>query len=62
MVSNRQILNKKLNQLPEILIVIAKTSDFRNDVSEAMSSIRNKYGKSIPLNITNIYPTSSEKK
>ena len=40
-----QILNKKLNQLPEILIVSCKTSDFRNDVSEAMSSIRNKYGK-----------------
>ena len=62
MVSDRQILNKKLNQLPKILIVVAKTSDFRNDVSEAMSSIRNKYGKPIPLNITNIHPTSSEKK
>ena len=61
MVSDRQILNKKLNQLPKILIVVAKTSDFMNDVSEAMSSIRNKYGKPIPLNITNIHPTSSER-
>ena len=62
MVSNYQILDKKLNQLPEILIVKAKTSDFKYDVSEAMSGIKNKYGKSIPSNITNIHPTNPEKK
>ena len=62
MVSNHQILDKKLNQLPEILIIIAKTSDFKNDVSDAMSAIKNKYGKSIPSNITNIHPTNPEKK
>ena len=62
MVSNNQILNKKLNQLPEILIVIAKTSDFKDDVSDAMSAIKNKYSKSIPSNITNIHPTNPKKK
>ena len=62
MVSNQQILDKKINQLPEILIIMAKTSDFKNDVSEAMSAIKNKYGKSIPSNITNIYATNPKKK
>ena len=61
MVSNYQILNKKINQLPKILIIIAKTSDFKKGVSDAMSAIKNKYGKSIPLNITNIHPTNTEK-
>ena len=61
MVSNNQILNKKLNQLPEILIVIAKTSDFKDDVSDAMSAIKNKYTKSIPSNITIIHPSNPKK-
>ena len=61
MVSNHHILDKRLNQLPKILIIIAKTSDFKIDVSDAMSAIKNKYGKSIPLNITNIHPTNTEK-
>ena len=43
MVSNHQILDKKLNNLPEILIIKAKTSDFKYDVSEAMSGIKSKY-------------------
>ena len=62
MVSNYQILNKKINQLPKILIVIANSSDFKNDVSDAMSAIKSKYGKSIPSNITNIHATNPEKK
>lgn len=62
MVSSNQILNKKLNQLPEILIIMAKTSDFKDDVSDAMSAIKNKYNKSIPSNITNIHPTNPKKK
>ena len=61
MVSNQQILDKKINQLPEILIIVAKTSDFKNDVSEAMSAIKNKYGNSIPSNITNIHATNPKK-
>ncbi|MFL2591392.1 MAG: LUD domain-containing protein [Flavobacteriaceae bacterium] len=61
MVSSNQILNKKLNQLPKILIILAKTSDFKQDVSDAMSAIKNKYSKSIPSNITNIYPTNPKK-
>ena len=61
MVSNHQILDKKLNQLPDILIIRAKTSDFKYDVSEAMSGIKNKYDESIPSNITNIHPTNREK-
>ena len=61
MVSNNQILNKKLHELPEILIIMAKTSDFKDDVSDAMSAIKNKYIKSIPSNITNIHPTNHNK-
>ena len=61
MVSNRQILDKKLDELQKILIIIANTSDIKNDVSDAMSAIKNKYGKSIPLNITNIHPTDTKK-
>ena len=61
MVSNRQILDKKLDELPKILIIIGNTSDIKNDVSDAMSAIKNKYGKSIPLNITNIHPTDTKK-
>ena len=61
MVSNNQILNKKLDQLPEILIVIAKSSDFKDDVSDAMSAIKNKYTKSIPSNITIIHPSNPKK-
>ena len=61
MVSSNQILNKKLNQLPKILIIVAKTSEFKEDVSDAMSAIKNKYSKSIPSNITNIYPTNPKK-
>jgi hypothetical protein len=61
MVSNHQILDKNLDQLPEILIIMAKTSDFKDNVSEAMSAIKKKYGKSIPSNITNIHPTNPEK-
>jgi len=62
MVSNHQILDKKLNQLPDILIIRAETSDFKYDVSEAMSGIKNKYGESIPSNITNIHPTNRQTK
>ena len=62
MVSNYQILDKKINQLPKIFIIIAKTSDFKNDVSDAMSAIKSKYGKAIPSNITNIHATNQEKK
>ena len=61
MVSNHQILEKKLDQLPEILIIMAENTNFKNDVSEAMSAIKNKYGKSIPTNITNIYPKNPKK-
>ena len=61
MVSNRQILDKKLDELPKILIIIANTSDIKNDASDAMSAIKNKYGKTIPLNITNIHPTDTKK-
>ena len=59
---NNEIINpKKLDELPKILIIIANTSDIKNDVSDAMSAIKNKYGKSIPLNITNIHPTDTKK-
>ena len=54
LICNRQIQEKKLSELPENLIIIAKTNDFKNDVSEAMTSINKKYKNNLPSNITTL--------
>lgn len=56
LICNRQIEDKKLTELPNHLIIIAKTSDFKNDVSEAMTAINQKYKHNLPTNITTLSP------
>ena len=54
LICNRQIQEKKLSDLPQSLIIIATSNDFKNDVSEAMSSINKKYKDNLPSNITTL--------
>lgn len=54
LICNRQIQEKKLSDLPQNLIIIATSNDFRNDVSEAMSEINQKYKNNLPSNITTL--------
>lgn len=54
LICNRQIQEKKLNELPENLIIVANTSDFKSDVSEAMTTINHKYKDQLPSNITTL--------
>ena len=54
LICNRQIQEKKLSDLPQNLIIIATSNDFKNDVSEAMSEINQKYKSNLPSNITTL--------
>ena len=54
LICNRQIQDKKLSELPENLIIVAKSTDFINDVSEAMTAINRKYKDNLPTNITTL--------
>tara|TARA_B100000886_G_scaffold122307_1_gene82378 strand:+ start:258 stop:851 length:594 start_codon:yes stop_codon:yes gene_type:complete len=52
LLSDQQIKHLKLIDLPETIVISAKISQFSNDVSEAMSNLKNKYKKNFPTNIT----------
>ena len=54
LISSNQIKNNKLDTLPDILIVIASSSQFVSDVSEGMTRLKSKYSKKFPTNITTI--------
>ena len=54
LICDRQIQEKKLSNLPENLIIIATSNDFKNDVSEAMSAINQKYKNNLPSSITTL--------
>ena len=54
LICNRQIQEKKLNELPENLIIVATINDFKSDVSEAMTNINHKYKDQLPTNITTL--------
>ena len=54
LISSNQIKNNKLDSLPDILIVIATSSQFVGDVSEGMTRLKSKYSKKFPTNITTI--------
>ncbi len=54
LICNRQIQEKKLSDLPQNLIIIATSNDFKSDVSEAMSAINQKYKNNLPSNITTL--------
>ena len=54
LISSNQIKNNKLDSLPDVLIVIARSNQFVGDVSEGMTRLKSKYSKKIPTNITTI--------
>jgi L-lactate utilization protein LutC len=53
LISSKQVAEKKLNELPENIIILAKTDQLINNISEGLSGIKNS-GTSIPSNITNL--------
>ena len=62
LLSDQQIKHLKLIDLPETILISAKISQFAKDVSEAMSNLKNKYKKNIPLNITTLKAISKNEK
>ncbi len=54
LISSNQIKNNKLDSLPDVLIVIARSNQFVGDVSEGMTRLKSKYSKKFPTNITTI--------
>ena len=62
LLSDQQIKHLKLIDLPETILITAKISQFAKDVSEAMSNLKNKYKKNIPINITTLKAISKNEK
>jgi hypothetical protein len=54
MVSGEQTRNLKIEHLPEVLIIVAYTSQIVKNISEGLRGIQNKYGKSRPSLVTTI--------
>ena len=54
LLSEHQIKHYSLPDLPKTIIIIAKTKQIVKDVSQGMSSLKNKYKKVIPTNITTL--------
>lgn len=54
LVCSHQLKEKKLNELPDNLIVFATTSQLVDSIGEGLRNIKNKYKNSIPANITTI--------
>ena len=54
LICNKQIKSNKIEDLPSVLIVLAKSNQFVSDVSEGMTMLKNKYKGNFPSNITTI--------
>ncbi|WP_291867590.1 LUD domain-containing protein [Maribacter sp.] len=54
LVCSNQLNEKKLNELPDNLIVFATTSQLVESIGEGLKTIKKKYGHQIPANITTI--------
>jgi len=54
LVSSNQLKEKKLNELPENVIVFATTSQLVESIGEGLKSIKKKYKQGIPANITTL--------
>jgi hypothetical protein len=54
LISSNQIKEKKLADLPNNFIIIARTSQLINSIGEGLSGIKNKSKNRIPTNITTI--------
>lgn len=65
LVSSNQLLEKKLNEIPENIIVFATTSQLVDSIGEGLKSIKKKYKPQIPANITTLkhfQPSSEDSK
>ena len=54
LICNKQIKSNKIEDLPSVLIVLAKSYQFVSDVSEGMTMLKNKYKGNFPTNITTL--------
>jgi len=54
LVSSNQLKERKLNELPENVIVFATTSQLVENIGEGLKSIKKKYKQGIPANITTL--------
>ena len=54
LICNKQIKSNKIENLPSVLIVLAKSNQFVSDVSEGMTMLKNKYKGNFPTNITTL--------
>ncbi|KAB8152727.1 lactate utilization protein B/C [Kordia sp. TARA_039_SRF] len=54
LVCSNQIKEKKLNDLPDNFVILAKTSQLVTTIGEGLRGIKNKYKSNIPSNITTI--------
>ena len=54
LICNKQIKSNKIDDLPSVLIVLAKSNQFVSDVSEGMTKLKNKYKGNFPKNITTL--------
>ncbi len=54
LICNKQIKNNKIEDLPPVVIILAKSNQFVSDVSEGMTKLKNKYKSNFPSNITTI--------
>ncbi|MGA0048775.1 MAG: LUD domain-containing protein [Flavobacteriaceae bacterium] len=60
LLSEHQIKHFKLSELPNTVILFAKTEQLVKDVSQGMTALKNKYAKTIPTNITSLKTKSSD--
>ncbi|GIS00028.1 MAG: hypothetical protein CM15mP102_08480 [Flavobacteriales bacterium] len=54
LICNKQIKSNKIEDLPSVLIVLAKSNQFVSDVSEGMTQLKSKYKSNFPANITTL--------
>ena len=54
LLSEHQIRHFKIPDLPEIMVVLAKSNQLVKDVSQGMTLLKNKYEKEIPTNISTL--------
>src|SRR5690554_1255258 len=61
LLSSNQVKEKKLNELPDNMIILAKTSQIVENISEGLRIIKNQSSGYIPSNITTIQDFETDK-
>ena len=54
LICNKQIKSNRIESLPQVVIILAKSNQFVSDVSEGMTKLKMKYKTNFPTNITTI--------